>query len=176
MVEMALDLFDGEFGFVAELADYFLDVLFLYGFAVVTEIGLLFGKFLKTVASQVKAGVAFIAVENLVGIVVETAEAYFTISLKEFFIVGVFAFSRFHLSLTLDKLLQKGGGFIPKAMLKIFENGHRHEIVPDGIDLSLSVVLNWCFFPDGFDQLLPRLLILFIDIIEFLLIEMNLHF
>ena len=105
MVEMALDLFNWEFGLVTELADYFLDVLFLHGFAVVAEICLLFGNFLQAVTGQVKAGVAFVTVENLVGVVVEAAEAYFTVSLKEFFIVGVFAFGRFHLSLTFDQLL-----------------------------------------------------------------------
>ena len=112
----------------------------------------------------------------MVGVVIETAEAYFTVSLKEFFIVGVFAFGRFHLSLTFDQLLQKGGGLIPKTMLKIFEDGHGHEVVPDSIDLSQSVVLDWCLFPDGFDQFLPRLLVLFIDMIELLLPKMNLHF
>ena len=176
MVEMSLDLFDRKFSLVAELANYFLGIFFFYSPAVVAEICLFFGKFLQSVASQVKAGVAFVAVENLVGVVVEAAEAYFTIGLKEFFVIRVFAFGRFHLSLTIDKLLQQCGGLIPKSMFKIFEDGHRHEIIPDGADLPLSVVLNWCLFPDGFYQLLPRLLVLFIDVIELLLPEINLHF
>jgi hypothetical protein len=58
MIEMAIDLFNGEVGLVAELAKQSLRILLLHEATAITIVLLLFRDLLKAVAGQVKAGVA----------------------------------------------------------------------------------------------------------------------
>ena len=78
-----------------------------------------------------KASVTTVAVEDLVGVIVEAAEAYLAVCLEKYEIGVVFAFGRFHQFLVIYQLLQLLISLIAKTMLEIFENSTPHEFVPD---------------------------------------------
>ena len=87
MVVVTLNFLYGELCFVAELANDLFCVLPLHCLTVVAIVSFLLRNLLKSIASQVKTCVAFIAVKHLVRIVVKTAETNFTVSLEKFFVV-----------------------------------------------------------------------------------------
>ena len=78
-----------------------------------------------------KASVTTVAVEDLVGVIVEAAEAYFAVGLKKFVIGVAFAFGRFHQFLIVYQLLQLLVSLITKTMLEIFEDSTPHKFIPD---------------------------------------------
>jgi hypothetical protein len=105
VVVVPLNLLHREFGLAAELTHQFFTVLLPDRLAVVAIVGLILGDFLKAIAGEVKTGVALVAVEDLVGVIVEAAEAYFAISLKKFEVGAVFTLGRFDQFLVVNKLL-----------------------------------------------------------------------
>ena len=83
---MPLNLFNWKLSFVAELTYYFLGFL-LHSFAIIAEVCFFLRNFLKSVACKMKTGIAFVTVENLIRVVVEAAEANFTVCLEKLFII-----------------------------------------------------------------------------------------
>jgi hypothetical protein len=92
---MSLNFFHGELGFAAELAKQTPTVLLPDRPAVVAVVGFIFRQLLESVAGEVEAGVAAVTVEHLIRVIVEAAEAYFTIRLEKFQVRVVFALGRF---------------------------------------------------------------------------------
>ena len=131
MVVVPLDLLHGELGLAAELTDQLSGALLPGRPAVIAVVGVVLGQFLESVAGQVEAGVAAIAVQDLVGVVVEAAEAYLTVRLEKLEVGAVFALGRFDQLLVVDQLLQLLGGLVSEAVLKVLEDGAPHELVPD---------------------------------------------
>lgn len=85
MIEASLYVLDGELCFVAELAVNFFDVFLFLEFAAIAVVDLFVGDLLQSVAGQVETGVAAVAVQDLVGVVVETAEADLAVGFEELF-------------------------------------------------------------------------------------------
>ena len=135
MIEVSVEFFDGELSFVAELADHFFQAVFFLGLAIVAVVDLIFWDLLKPIACEVEAGVARVAVEDLIGIVVEGTETNFAVCFKKFIVCLFFTFGRFDLSLAVDKLLELLQGFICEAVFEVFEDGDPHEVVSNGLYL-----------------------------------------
>lgn len=135
VIEVPVELFDGEVGLVAQLACYFLVVELLLVPAAVAVVDLLLGDLLQSVAGQMKAGVAIITVQHLVGVVVEATEADLAVSLKEFLVVGVVAFGGSNGLLIFDEAKQHVHGLVRVAVLEVLEHCHPHQILLDARDL-----------------------------------------
>lgn len=105
MVKVTLQLLDGKLCLSAELAADRLQVVPLLYPTTVTIVNFLTGDFLQSIASEVKTRIARIAVQNLIGVIVEAAEADLAICLKKLLGRGIFAFDRFHVALAIYKLL-----------------------------------------------------------------------
>jgi len=107
MVEMSGDLLDWEVGFVTKLANHLFSILPSRVSTAVTKVGFFLRDFLESVARQMKTCVAGVAIEHLVGVVVETAETDFTVGFKKLF--GgccIFAFDGFENLLSFDELVE----------------------------------------------------------------------
>lgn len=118
MVEVSLQFLDGEVGLVAELARYLLVVELLLVAAAVAVVDLFFRYLLQPVASQVETSIAVIAVEHLIGVVVETTEADFAVSFEEF-LMAVTTLGRPDCFLALDKGHEHLHGLVCVAVLEV---------------------------------------------------------
>ena len=148
MIEASLYVLDGKLCFVAELAVNFFNVFLFLEFAAIAVVDLFVGDLLQSVAGQVETGVAAVAVQDLVGVVVETAEADLAVGFEELFGGGcVFALGWFDRPLAFHELLELLVGFVCIAVFEVFEYGGPHEVVSDseyfflGGEVGLLIVL-----------------------------------
>ena len=89
--------------------------------AAVAEVGLLLRDLLEAVAGEMEAGVAGIAVKNLVGVVVVATEAYLAVGLEKLlYRSGLLAFYWLGESFVLYELGQLLFGFVEVALLEVF--------------------------------------------------------
>ena len=84
MVEMLLHLLDRKVGLPAQLTHHLLRILRPLEPAAVAVVGLLLGHLRESVAGEVETGVAGVAVQHLVRVVVVTAETNLAVRLEKF--------------------------------------------------------------------------------------------
>lgn len=129
MIKMSVHLFNRKVCFITKLAhDFFIIISFLI-LATITIISFFLRYLLKPVAGKMKTCIAGITIKDLIWIIIEAAETYLAVSLKELFIIRITALGWPDKLLVFDKVLQHLHGFIRMAMLKIFENCYPHQIL-----------------------------------------------
>lgn len=141
MVEVAVEVLDGEVGAAAELADDLLGELLLLEAAALAVVDVLLGDLLQSVARQVEARVARVAVQHLVRVVVEAAEAYLAVSFEQLLgirLVGLGGPVHF---LILDEGVQHFHRLVRMPVLEVLQHSHPHQVLPYLGDLLRRVCL-----------------------------------
>lgn len=155
MVEVTLEFLDGEVGLVAELAGDLLVVELLLVPAAVAVVDFLLGDLLEAVAGEVEAGVAVVAVEHLVGVVVEAAEADLAVRLEQL-LVAVAALGGAHGLLAFDQGQQHLHRLVRVPVLEVLQHRHPHQVLLDPPDLLLRSRHRPHLLPHRLDQPVPR--------------------
>lgn len=168
VVEVSLELLDGEVGLVAELAGRLLVVELLLVAAAVAVVDLLSWDLLQAVAGQVEAGVAVVAVEHLVGVVVEAAEADLAVRFEEL-LVAVAALGRPHRLLAIDQRHQHLHGLVRVAVLEVLEDCHPHQVLLYARDLLLGGRQRAHLLPHTLYEFVPRPAVIAVDGCQLLL-------
>jgi hypothetical protein len=112
VVEVALKLLDGEVGAAAELAAHLLGEFLLLEAAALAVVDVLLGDLLQSVAGQVETCVALVAVQHLVGVVVEAAEADFAVGFEHLLAIGFLGLGGTVHLLILDQRIQHLHGLV----------------------------------------------------------------
>lgn len=128
MIKMSIHKLDRKVTFVAQLAHHIFTAEFLLKFTAIAIVNFFFWYFLQSIASKMKTGITGIAIQNLIGLVIEATKAYFAISLKHFFVIGICTFCWAYQFLILNEGVEHLHGFIRMTMLEIFQYRNPHEI------------------------------------------------
>ena len=80
---MPLNFFHGKLSFAAQLTEQHATLFMLNCSAVIAVVDLFLRNLFQAVTSQMEARIALITVKDLIGVIVEATEAYFTVSLEE---------------------------------------------------------------------------------------------
>ena len=92
--------------------------------------------------------IAFVTVQHLVRIIVEAAKTYLAVCLEKLLVCCLLTLQWLQLPLTVHQLLQLQSCLVLKANLEVFEDGHRHQVVPDSDYLFLLWGLGLALSPD----------------------------
>ncbi len=163
MVEVAVEVFDGEVGAAAELADHLLGELLLLEAAALAVVDVLLGDLLQSVARQVKTRVALVAVQHLVRVVVEAAEAYLAVGFEHLLGIWLLGLRGTVQFLILDQGVQHLHGLVGVPVLEVLQHSHPHQVLPDRRYLLRSVSLAVPLRPNGPDESFPARAVLFVD-------------
>lgn len=159
VVEVAVQQLQWEAVFITNLANDSFVIELLLEAAAVAVVDLFLGDFLQPVAGKVKACVATITVEHLVGVIVETAEADLAVRLKHLLVVGKHILGGSHQLLVLNEGVEHLHSLIGMAVLEVLEDGHPHQVLFDLADLLLRSREVLDLLLDLFKQVIPILLV-----------------
>lgn len=160
---MSLKLLDGKAGLATQLAH---DLAHLFLFLILTAITvvlILLRYFSQSIASQMETCIALVAIEHLIAVVIQTAEANLTVRLEQFLTVSLLALGGTQQFLIFDEWLQHLHSLVAMTVLEVFQHCYPHQILANTSNLYGGVGGRQSVRFDGWNETMPRVTVALVD-------------